>query len=96
MGISLSSKIYYLFRLTQRLLDFIQENLNEDCTLTLSNLIAKVKDEFQVVVCCSKMHRATGRFRYSWKRTQNITIAADTQANEALRYMILVWPTIRS
>ena len=54
VGISLSSKIYYLFRLTQRLLDCIQENLDEGCTLTLSNLIAKVRDEFQVVVCCSK------------------------------------------
>jgi hypothetical protein len=73
------------------MLDFIQENLDEDCTLTLSNLIAKVRDEFQVVVCISTMHRAIGRFRYSLKRTQNISIAADTPANEALRLEFARW-----
>ena len=47
------------------MLDLIQESLDEDCALTLGNLISIVRDEFQVVVCISTMHRAIGKFRYS-------------------------------
>ena len=73
------------------MLDFIQELLDEDCALTLGNLIARVRDEFQVVVCVGTMHNAIGRFRYSLKRTQNISIAADTPENEALRSEFARW-----
>ena len=37
------------------------------------------------------MHRAIGKFRYSLKRTQNITIAADSPENEALRLDYAGW-----
>ena len=37
------------------------------------------------------MHRAIGKFRYSLKRTQNITIAADSPENEALRLDYARW-----
>jgi hypothetical protein len=80
-----------LFRLTPPMLDLIQESLDEDCALTLGNLIAIVRDEFQVVVSISSMHRATGKFRYSLKRIQNIAIAANTPANEALRLEFARW-----
>jgi len=73
------------------MLDRIQENLDEDCALTLSNLIAIVRDEFEVTVCAATMHRAIGKFRYSLKRTQNITIAADSPANEILRLDYARW-----
>jgi len=73
------------------MLDRIQENLDEDCALTLSNLIAIVRDEFEVTVCVATMHKAIGRFRYSLKRTQNITIAADSPANEVLRLDYARW-----
>jgi len=85
--------IKLIFRLTPPTLDFIQELLDEDCALTLDNLIAKVRDEFQVVVCAGTMHNAMGRFRYSLKRRQNIAIAADTPANEALRLEFARWYT---
>ena len=48
-------------------------------------------NEFQVVVCCSTMHRAIGRFRYSLIRTRNIAITADTPANEASRLDFERW-----
>jgi len=73
------------------MLDLIQESLDEDCALTLGNLIAIVRDEFQVVVSISTMHRAIGKFRYSLKRIQNIAVAADTPANEALRLDFARW-----
>ena len=73
------------------MLDRIQENLGEDCALTLSNLIAIVRDEFEVTICASTMHRAIEKFRYSLKRTQNIAIAADSPANEALRLDYARW-----
>jgi len=41
-------------------------------------------NEFQVVVCCSTMHRAIGRLL---KRTRNIAIAADAPANEWKHYV---------
>ena len=72
--------------MTQKHLDFIQEHLDGNCALTLSNLIAKVRDEFDVVVCASTMDKAIGRFKYSLKRTQSIAIAANIiPANEALK-----------
>ena len=37
------------------------------------------------------MHRALGKFRYSLKRTQNITIAADGPENEAVRLDYARW-----
>ena len=49
--------------LTQPMLDRIQENLDEDCALTLSNLIAIVRDEFEVTACAATMHKAIGKFR---------------------------------
>jgi hypothetical protein len=66
--------IKLIFRLTPPMLDLIQESLDEDCALTLVNLIAIARDEFQVVVSISTMHRAIGKFRYSLKRIQNIRI----------------------
>jgi transposase len=69
--------------LTQEHLDFIQEHLGVNCALTLGNLIAKVRDEFDVVVCASTMDKAIRRFRYSLKRTHNIPLVADTPAYEA-------------
>jgi len=83
--------IEMLFRLTPRILDFIQEHLDENCALTLHNLIDKVSDEFQVLVCAATMHRAIGRFRYSLKIIQNIAIAADSPVNEALRLDFARW-----
>ena len=38
----------------------IQENIDDDCSLTLCNLIAIVRDEFEVTVCTATMHRAIG------------------------------------
>jgi len=73
------------------MLDRIQENLDRYCALTLSNLIAIVRDEFEVIVCSTTMHRAIRKFRYSLKRTQNIAIAADSPANEALRLEYARW-----
>jgi len=37
------------------------------------------------------LYRASGKFRYSLKRTQNIAIAADSPANEALRLDYARW-----
>ena len=73
------------------MLNRIQENIDEDCSLTLNNLIAIVRDEFEVTVCAATMHRAIGKFRYSLKRTQNIAIAADSPVNEALRLDYARW-----
>jgi hypothetical protein len=80
-----------LFRLTQSILDRIQENLDENYVLTLFILIAIVRDEFEVIVCAATMQRAVGKFRYSLKRSQNITIAIDSPANEALRLDSARW-----
>lgn len=77
--------IYVIFRLTQEHLDFIQGHLDGNRALTLGYLIAKVRDEFDVVVCASTMDKAIGRFKYSLKRTQSIAIAANIPANEALK-----------
>ena len=48
------------------MLDVIKENLDENCslTLTLENLIAIVRDRFAVVVSVTTMHNAIRRFRY--------------------------------
>ncbi len=37
-----------LNRLTQEMLDFIQDKIDDNCTLTLENLQAQVRDEFGV------------------------------------------------
>ena len=44
------------FRLTQPMLDVIKENLDENCSLTLENLIAIVLDMFDVVGSVTTMH----------------------------------------
>ena len=54
------------------MLDLIQESLDDDCALTLVNLIAIVRDEFQVVVSISTMRRAIGKFRYSLKKFKTL------------------------
>ena len=38
------------------MLDVIKENLDENCSLTLENLIAIVLDRFDVVVSVTTMH----------------------------------------
>ena len=38
------------------MLDVIKENLDENCSLTLENLIAIVRDRFDVVVSVTTMH----------------------------------------
>ena len=52
------------------MLDVIKQNLDENCALTLENLIAIVRDRFEVVVSVTTMHNAVRRLRYSLKRTQ--------------------------
>ena len=52
------------------MLGLIQEQLDENCGLTLCNLIAIVRDQFGITVCVGTMHNAIGKFRYSLKRVQ--------------------------
>ena len=68
------------------MLDLIQENIDDNCALTLENLIAIVRDRFEVEVCVTTMHNAIGKFRYSLKRTQNIAIAADIIVLDNVRF----------
>jgi hypothetical protein len=63
-----------LNRLTQEMLEFIQDTIDDNCTLTLENLQAQVRDEFGVEVSKSTIDRGIDSFRYSVKRIQNIAI----------------------
>ena len=63
-----------LNRLTQEMLEFIQDKIDDNCTLTLENLQAQVRDEFGVEVSKSTIDRGIDSFRYSVKRIQNIAI----------------------
>ena len=38
------------------MLGLIQEQLDENCGLTLCNLIAIVRDQFEITVCVGTMH----------------------------------------
>jgi len=87
---------YYPFilinnRLTEEMILSIQDKIDEDCTITLGNLQASLRDTFGVEVSASTVDRAIDSFRYSLKRIQNIAIAADTPANEQLRTAFALW-----
>jgi len=73
------------------MLDFIQDKIDDNCTLTLENLQAQVRDEFGVEVSKSTIDRGIDSFRYCVKRIQNIAIAADTPENEVKRIEFALW-----
>ena len=73
------------------MLDFIQAKIDDNCTLTLENLQAQVRDQFGLLVSPSTIDRGIDSFRYSVKRIQKIAIAADTPENEAKRIEVALW-----
>jgi len=75
----------------QEILDFIQDKIDDNCTLRLVNLQAQVRDEFGVEVSKSTIDRGIDSFRYFVKRIQNIAIAADTPENEVKRIEFALW-----
>ena len=65
---NINTSAAYLFRLTQPMLDRIQESIHTNSTVTMERLIAVIHDEFQVKVCSSTIDRAMKKLQYSFNR----------------------------
>jgi hypothetical protein len=73
------------------MINHIKGCIDENCAVTLKNLVATVRLVFNVQVSSTTISRSIQKFRYSLKRIQKIAVAADTPANAALRAEYATW-----
>jgi len=81
----------FIVRLSPEMIEFLKEQIDEDCCISTGELVIKLREQFHLTVCMTTIDRVIHKFRYSVKRVTHRVIAGDSPANVQLRMEFANW-----